>query len=87
MIECSRCGKPMDEPNHSKIAFTNPPRSPEELSEILNDPKYKTVMTFCPDCGKEARRLLENGDLDLCEIHRLLVNSKRSIEEGGNICE
>jgi len=77
MIECSRCGKPMEEPDHSKIAFTNPPRSPEELSAILNDPKYKIVMTFCPDCGKEVRRILEAGDLDLCEIHRLVRRGER----------
>lgn len=72
MIKCSRCGKLMDKPDESKIAYTNPPLSPEELSAVLNNPKYKTVMTFCPDCGSEFKRLLEAGDLDLCEIHRLV---------------
>ena len=77
MINCSRCGKLMDEPDHSQIASTNPPLSPEELREVLNDPKYKTVMIFCPDCGSKVRELLENGDLDLCEIHRLVEKGVR----------
>jgi len=77
MINCSRCGREMDAPDQSKIASTVPKLSPLQLEAALHWP---TVMAFCPECGSEVRRLVEEGKLSICEIHNLL--SRESGKKG-----
>ena len=75
---CDRCGKIVDT-DGKQIVSTNPPLTMEQLDNILKNPKYKTVMSFCPSCGKKVKELLETGELSICEIHHLtqVMNRKR----------
>lgn len=73
---CDRCGERIDIDPARKIRSTIPPLPLEDVERILKDPKYKTVMRFCADCGREVGELVESGKLTICEIHALVAKMK-----------